>query len=86
MADSVRGMGLGTILLGHLAAAAASAGITTFTAQVMPDNHRMLTVFRESGFTVSVRSSSGVMEVMLPTLGNGRLGRWQGPLAGPWRT
>ena len=47
---------------------------------------RMLTVFRESGFTVSARSSSGVMEVMLPTLGNGRLGRWQLPLAGTWRT
>jgi acetate---CoA ligase (ADP-forming) len=68
IADSVQGMGLGTILLGHLAAAAASVGITTFTAQVMPDNHRMLTVFRESGFPVSVRSSSGVMEVTLPTL------------------
>src|SRR5215467_8015340 len=68
IADSVQGMGLGTILLGHLAAAAASAGINTFTAQVLPDNHRMLTVFRESGFPVSVRSSSGVMEVTLPTL------------------
>lgn len=61
-------MGLGTILLGHLAAAAASAGITTCTAQVMPDKHRMLTVFRDGGFPVSVRCSSGVMEVTLPTL------------------
>ena len=67
VADSLQGMGLGTILLGHLAAAAAAAGITTFTADVMPENHRMLTVFRESGFAVSVRSSAGVMKVTLPT-------------------
>src|SRR5215831_4153725 len=36
VADSVQGMGLGTILLGHLAAAASAAGITTFTAEVLP--------------------------------------------------
>jgi acetate---CoA ligase (ADP-forming) len=67
VADSVQGMGLGTILLGHLAAAASAAGITTFTAEVMPENHRMLTVFRESGFPVSVRSSAGVLDVTFPT-------------------
>ncbi len=67
VADSVQGMGLGTILLGHLASAASAAGITTFTAEVMPDNHRMLTVFRESGFPISVRSSFGVMQVTFPT-------------------
>ena len=50
VADSMQGMGLGTILLGHVAATAAAAGITTFTADVMPENHRMLAVFRESGF------------------------------------
>lgn len=67
VADSIQGMGLGTILLGHLAAAASAAGITTFTAEVLPENHRMLTVFRQSGFPVSVRSSSGVMRVTFPT-------------------
>src|SRR5258708_21836938 len=67
VADSVQGMGLGTILVGHLAAAAAAAGISTFSAEVMPDNHRMLTVFRESGFPISVGSSYGVMHVTFPT-------------------
>jgi len=33
----------------------------------MPDNHRMLTVFRESGFPISVGSSYGVMRVTFPT-------------------
>jgi acetyl coenzyme A synthetase (ADP forming)-like protein len=65
--DSVQGLGLGTILLGHLAAAASAAGISTFSAEVTPDNHRMLTVFRESGFPVGVRSSFGVMQVTFPT-------------------
>jgi acetate---CoA ligase (ADP-forming) len=67
IADSVQGMGLGTILLGHLAAAASSAAIATFTAEVMPDNHRMLSVFRESGFPISVSASSGTMHVTFPT-------------------
>src|SRR5215471_6350718 len=67
VADSVQGLGLGTILLGHLAAAASGAGITTFTAEVMSENHRMLGVFRESGFPISVRSSFGVMRVTFPT-------------------
>ena len=67
VADSMQGMGLGTILLGHLAAAAAAVGITTFKADVMPENHRMLSVFRESGFPVRVFSSSGVLRVTFPT-------------------
>src|SRR5215469_16822600 len=67
VADRLQGMGLGTILLGHLAAHAAVQGITTFSAEVMGENHRMLTVFRESGFPVSVRSSYGTLEVTFPT-------------------
>src|SRR5215831_3111956 len=67
VADQLQGMGLGTILVGHLAAHAAAQGITTFRAEVMAENHRMLTVFRESGFPVSVRSSYGTLEVTFPT-------------------
>src|SRR5215831_17432647 len=67
VADRLQGMGLGTILLGHLAAHAAAEGIATFSAEVMGENHRMLTVFRESGFPISVRSSYGSMQVLFPT-------------------
>jgi acetate---CoA ligase (ADP-forming) len=67
VADPVQGMGLGTILLGHLATTASAAGISVFSAEVMPDNHRMLGVFRESGFPISVRSSFGSMQVTFPT-------------------
>jgi acetyl coenzyme A synthetase (ADP forming)-like protein len=67
VADHLRGMGLGTILLGQLAQAAVAAGITVFDADVMPENFRMIQVFRESGFPVKVRAAFGVMKVELPT-------------------
>src|SRR5215472_3777985 len=67
VADRLQGMGLGTILLGHLAAHGAAQGITTFSAEVMGENHRMLSVFRESGFPITVRASYGSMQVLFPT-------------------
>jgi acetyl coenzyme A synthetase (ADP forming)-like protein len=67
VADDVQGMGLGTILLGHLAAAAAAAGIGTFHAEVMSENYRMMTVFRASGFPIRVRAERGTMTVTFPT-------------------
>ncbi|MBO0702531.1 MAG: GNAT family N-acetyltransferase, partial [Candidatus Dormibacteraeota bacterium] len=67
VADSLQGRGLGTILVGYLASAASAAGISVFTAEVMAENHQMLTVFRESGYPVSARSSYGVIHVELPT-------------------
>ena len=67
VADGLQGMGLGTILLGHLAAAASAAGISVFTAEVLASNYRMLSVFRESGFPVRARSSFGTMCLEMPT-------------------
>ncbi|MFZ0214592.1 MAG: GNAT family N-acetyltransferase [Candidatus Dormiibacterota bacterium] len=67
IADEMQGQGLGTILLGHLAAYAAAAGIDEFTAEVLPQNHRMLGVFRESGFPIHSRSSYGVVTIEFPT-------------------
>ena len=42
VADAYQGRGLGTILLGQLAEAAAAAGIDVLEAIVKPENHRML--------------------------------------------
>jgi len=67
VADDWQGHGISTILLAHLAEAAATEGITTFTATVLPANHRMISVFRDSGFPVEVRSHPGELEVLLPT-------------------
>jgi acyl-CoA synthetase (NDP forming) len=41
--------------------------VTTFTATVLPENRRMISVFRESGFPVEVRASPDGIEVTFPT-------------------
>jgi acetyl coenzyme A synthetase (ADP forming)-like protein len=67
VADELQGHGVATTLLAHLAAVAERNGITTFTAEVMPANQRMIDTFRESGFPVDVRYSRESLEVVLPT-------------------
>ena len=67
VADAWQGHGIATIMLGQLAAAAQAHGITTFSAEVLPGNHRMIGVFRDSGFPVELRTRHGVIEVELPT-------------------
>ena len=67
VADAWHGHGIATVLLAHLAHAASTAGIDTFTATVLAGNHRMLGVFHESGFLVSARRSEGAIEIEFPT-------------------
>jgi acetyl coenzyme A synthetase (ADP forming)-like protein len=67
IADELQGQGLGTILLAHLAEAASDNGIGLFHAEVLPYNHRMVEVFRESGFPVEISSVPGAIQVELPT-------------------
>jgi acetyl coenzyme A synthetase (ADP forming)-like protein len=67
IADELQGKGLGTILLAHLAEAASEAGIGLFVAEVLPTNHRMVEVFRESGFPVEISSVPGSILVEIPT-------------------
>jgi acetyl coenzyme A synthetase (ADP forming)-like protein len=67
VADQVQGRGLGTILLGQLAEAACEAGVTLFVAEVLPENHQMVSVFRDSGFPLTTRSVPGLIMVEFPT-------------------
>jgi acetyl coenzyme A synthetase (ADP forming)-like protein len=67
IADELQGHGLGTILLAHLAEVAEDAGIEVFEAEVLPANHRMLEVFRESGFPVEVTSEPDGVRARFPT-------------------
>ena len=67
VADEHQGHGISTLLLAQLAEVAAAEGITTFTAAVMSGNHKMVNVFRGSGFPVEVRSVEGEIEVTFPT-------------------
>jgi acyl-CoA synthetase (NDP forming)/RimJ/RimL family protein N-acetyltransferase len=63
--DDHHGRGMATVLLEYLAAAAREAGITGFTASVLPQNRKMLGVFTQAGFTASSRFEEGVIEVTL---------------------
>ncbi|HTX46495.1 MAG TPA: GNAT family N-acetyltransferase [Solirubrobacteraceae bacterium] len=67
VADRMQGHGIATLLLAHLAGIAARNGIFTFTAEVLPSNHKMLEVFRTSGFPTTMRAIRGVTEVEFPT-------------------
>jgi GNAT superfamily N-acetyltransferase len=67
VADDYQGRGLGTILLGQLAEIASSNGIRVFAAEVLPADHDMIGVFRDSGFAVEVRTTAGELHVEFPT-------------------
>jgi acetate---CoA ligase (ADP-forming) len=67
IADAMQHNGLGTILLGQLIEAADQAGVAVLNAEVLPQNHRMLHVFRDSGFPVTTRTIPGVVLVELLT-------------------
>jgi acyl-CoA synthetase (NDP forming)/GNAT superfamily N-acetyltransferase len=75
VAGDWQGRGLATLLLAHLAAEARVRGIETFTAIVLPDNHRMIAVLRESGFPVVVRTEPGQLVVTMPTETDGEAHR-----------
>jgi acetate---CoA ligase (ADP-forming) len=67
IADVMQHNGLGTILLGQLTQAAEQAGVAVLSAEVLPQNHRMLHVFHDSGFPVTTRTLPGVVLVELAT-------------------
>ena len=67
VADDYQGHGLSTIMLAHLAEAAGAESISTFVADVLPANHRMIETFRQSGFPVELRSEPGVIKIEFPT-------------------
>ncbi|MBO0731616.1 MAG: GNAT family N-acetyltransferase, partial [Acidimicrobiaceae bacterium] len=62
--DAHQGRGLGTLLLEHLAVVAREEGIARFVADTLPENTRMLRVFREAGFGDERRFSDGVVRVV----------------------
>ena len=63
VSDSRQGTGLASVLLEHLAAAARERGINRFTAEVLPQNTKMIKVFTETGFDVERMYDDGVVMV-----------------------
>ena len=65
--DDMQGRGVGTLLVFRVAAYARERGITEFKAFVLSDNHAMMRVFRNAGFTLSREIDEGVYTVTIPT-------------------
>jgi acetyl coenzyme A synthetase (ADP forming)-like protein len=67
VADRLVGLGLGTILLAHLAEVADENRIPLFEAEVLPENSKMVEVFRESGFPTEIAATPGAIHVEFAT-------------------
>ncbi len=64
--DRMQGHGVGTRLLEQLIELAVPTGIRRFVAEVSPDNHQMLEVFRDAGFEVTRKLELGTVELSFP--------------------
>jgi acyl-CoA synthetase (NDP forming)/RimJ/RimL family protein N-acetyltransferase len=63
IADAHQGRGMGSILLEHLSAAARENGIHRFSAEVLPENRKMLMVFSDAGYDVTRHFDDGVVSL-----------------------
>jgi len=68
VADADQRLGVGTLLLEHLARIALRSGITAFEADVLGDNRRMFELLAASGFQVSESTPGQVVRVSFPTI------------------
>jgi len=62
--DAHQGRGLGSVLLEHLAAAAQECGIRRFVAEVLAENRKMVSIFREAGYEPSRSFEEGVIHLV----------------------
>jgi acyl-CoA synthetase (NDP forming)/GNAT superfamily N-acetyltransferase len=67
VAEEYQGLGVATLLIEELARRANAVGITTFLAEVLPENAKMLEVFRATGFPLRVHADIGELRVEFPT-------------------
>ena len=63
--DDFQGLGIGSVLLDRLATVGIAHGFKTFRAITSAINHRMLSVFRHSGFPIDTVVSEGLAEIDL---------------------
>ncbi|WP_037607449.1 bifunctional acetate--CoA ligase family protein/GNAT family N-acetyltransferase [Streptacidiphilus rugosus] len=63
--DAHQGRGVASALLEHIAACARERGILRFTAEVLPDNRKMATVFTEAGYIQRRSYTDGVLHFEL---------------------
>lgn len=63
--DEYQGLGIGTLLLKHLARIAQMKGIGELVANVLSNNQQMLEVFANSGFLLHSSCEDGIVRVRL---------------------
>ena len=64
--DDHQHLGIGTLLLDHLADVARLHGVERFVAQTLAENRDMLGVFRSSGFPIETSTSAGTVTIRFP--------------------
>ena len=64
--DAHQGRGIAQLLLEHLAQAGRELGIDRFVAEVLPENRRMIQLFRDAGYHVEGGYEDGVMRLVFP--------------------
>ena len=74
VADDMHRRGVATLLLEHLVSLARARGVTTLTAEVLPDNYAVLHLLTDSGLALRRRSGDGVVELSMPIPRNAALG------------
>ncbi|WP_300680393.1 bifunctional GNAT family N-acetyltransferase/acetate--CoA ligase family protein [Nocardioides sp.] len=66
VSDQHQGRGIAQILLEHLAQAGRERGISSFIAEVLPDNSRMIQTFRDAGYRVASGYEDGIIRLEFP--------------------
>ncbi|GAB3915289.1 hypothetical protein GCM10011575_39910 [Microlunatus endophyticus] len=69
---AAHGLGIGTLLLEHLAAAARNRGIERFVAEMLAENGPMIKVFADAGFGYRRTLERGVISLELDTVASVR--------------
>ncbi|MCL5266832.1 MAG: GNAT family N-acetyltransferase [Bacteroidetes bacterium] len=70
VADKYHGKGIGTLLLERLAGIAAANGLVAFEAEMLSDNDKMMTVFRDAGFEIMKAAGGSTIHIEFPVSGN----------------
>jgi acyl-CoA synthetase (NDP forming)/GNAT superfamily N-acetyltransferase len=64
--DAHQGRGIAQLLLEHLAQAGRERGVHRFVAEVLPENSRMIQIFREAGYHVARGFEDGIIRLEFP--------------------
>ena len=64
--DQHQGRGIAQLLLEHLAQAGRENGVDRFVADVLPENVKMIQVFRDAGYRIEGGYDEGVLRLVFP--------------------